>query len=415
MPVPFYSPITVPVTPTSEYCLTNKAYVDSAITAAINALHLSDAATKTTTTSVTNGSGALITSGGVYSYIQGLSLANTYAAKVHSHNINSISNLVDLLNTCIQNLTGFHLYHDNVSYAIGDCVIHDGYIWRAVAANGSSDPQEPGVSNDWEQIHLSPSSGSGGGLTMDQLNQTLASISFYDIYDENEPYYPDAVVVYQGRLFHCHTAVSAGEVDPLEDADGNEYFWENAGFFIDDSNWGGGGEFTAVFNKTLKRLVGVDVWSEEDSYGIGDCVVWERRLWRAVTGSDYLDPHNPSEDDGTYWEPVSLSDILGGGVINPIPAQMSIEADNVMQGNDAVIRVTIPSDSGNVTVSCEFDGDTYTGVLDSDDGEEAVYAVTIPSPPVGTWDADVTVTGSDKYTFEPGSTAFTVFSLPNWD
>ena len=29
----------------------------------------------------------------------------------------------------------------------------------------------------------------------------------------------------------------------------------------------------------------------------------------------------------------------------------------------------IPFDSGNVTVSCEFDGDTYTGVLESDDGE----------------------------------------------
>ena len=81
----------------------SKGYVDGQITAldaakaaaehthvAASVTDLGTAAKKGFTTSVTSGSADLVTSGGVYSYIAGLNLGTTYAAKTHTHSLGSI-------------------------------------------------------------------------------------------------------------------------------------------------------------------------------------------------------------------------------------------------------------------------------------------------------------------------------------
>lgn len=57
---------------------------------AANITDLGTAAKKGFTTSVTSGSADLVTSGGVYSYIAGLNLGSTYAAKTHTHTLGQI-------------------------------------------------------------------------------------------------------------------------------------------------------------------------------------------------------------------------------------------------------------------------------------------------------------------------------------
>lgn len=80
-----------------------KSYVDSAVQnlvetkaaaehthVAANITDLGAAAKKGVTASVTSGSADLVTSGGVYSYVAGLNLGSTYAAKTHTHTLGQI-------------------------------------------------------------------------------------------------------------------------------------------------------------------------------------------------------------------------------------------------------------------------------------------------------------------------------------
>ena len=101
--IPVKSYLNLERDPVNTHHAATKGYVDTQINTldaakaaaehthvAANITDLGAAAKKGVTASVTSGSADLVTSGGVYTYVAGLNLGSTYAAKTHTHTLGQI-------------------------------------------------------------------------------------------------------------------------------------------------------------------------------------------------------------------------------------------------------------------------------------------------------------------------------------
>ena len=92
--------------------------------------------------------------------------------------------------------------------------------------------------------------------------------------------------------------------------------------------------------------------------------------------------------------------------VKNLPSNVTVKAENITYGEDAVIEVTVPSDAtGNVTVT--IDGKAYEANVS---GGKAV--VVVPDLKAGNHTVDVTYNGDDKYSPSSASTVLEVSKAP---